>query len=112
MSRGLEDTAVVKGLVGGVLRFGTFETLPAPMTAFSIGKKEDLHNFNSDIQNCLVMFNFAVDIMCHFIFELEVATSDPSARCGHGQNRSWTSESDVETVRQYHGNVCVNVCVF
>ena len=82
------------------------------MTAFSIGKKEDLHNFNSDIQNCLVMFNFAVDIMSYFIFELEVATADPSARCGHGQNRSWTSESDVETVGQYHGNVCVNVFVF
>ena len=50
--------------------------------------------------------------MFHFIFELEAASSDPIARCDHGQNRSTTSESDVVTVRQYHGNVCVYLVGF
>ena len=59
-----------------------------------------------------MIFNFAVDIIYHFIFELEVASSDPMARCGHGQNRMRTSGPEVETVRQYHGNVGVHLGVF
>ena len=34
------------------------------------------------------------------------------ARCGHGQNRSMTSESEVETGRHYQENVYVDLGAF
>ena len=57
----------------------------------------------------MLIFNFAVDIIFLFIYELEVASSDPMARRGHGQNLTMTSESDVTTSGYNHGNVCVEL---
>ena len=44
-----------------------------------------------------------------FYFDLEGASSDPMDRCGHGQNLTMTSESDVTISGYYHGNVCVEL---
>ena len=57
----------------------------------------------------MVIFNFSVDIILLFIFELEVNSSDPMARCGHGQNLTMTSESDVTNNGHCHGNVSVEL---
>ena len=99
-------------LVQGVLGFSTFETVPAPMTAFSNGKKRRLTYLNIYIRKCVVIFKFALDIIYPRIFELEVALSEPMARCGRGQNRMRTSESEIETARHYHRNVRVDLVGF
>ena len=40
----------------------------------------------------MVIFNFAGDAIVHVNFELEVVSSDPVARRGHGQNWLGTAE--------------------
>ena len=80
------------------------------MIAFSNGKKK-LTYLNIYIRKCVVIFKFALDIIYPRIFELEVALSEPMARCGRGQNRV-RSESEIETARHYHGNVRVDLVGF